>query len=366
VDLLDFGRRAYAPALGRFISRDPIGEAGGANLYHYCGNDPINKIDPIGMAPEKLPTMVVIADRWIEPPELNSMVDLIFEGLNAGGGGGADGGTGGGGTGGGAPGDESEKAPQCPESKEAPPTPVQPPQIANLGFGDGADARDPDKAESRFFRSSSIAYNYPGNIPGPRPYIINDGLISGIPAAAQRVHANLVNGGYQMVRNGAILIERIDHDWFRGALVPMTGVMGAEIAMVEQSFAAAASLTASSVRSAATVYSATLGSAISTNYRNTFFAAHPELQGAVVVHHAIEQQVLTRYPGVVLEAEIHSLQNLRGIPNALNSDLHLSKIRREWNAFYRTHPNATKEELLEKATEIDLEYGSQFLPPCNQ
>jgi hypothetical protein len=68
----------------------------------------------------------------------------------------------------------------------------------------------------------------------------------------------------------------------------------------------------------------------------------------------------------VLEAEIHSLQNLRGIPNALNSDLHLSKIRREWNAFYRTHPNATKEELLEKATEIDLEYGSQFLPPCNQ
>ncbi len=50
VDLLDFGRRAYAPALGRFISRDPLGEAGGANLYHYCGNDPVNRTDPYGLS----------------------------------------------------------------------------------------------------------------------------------------------------------------------------------------------------------------------------------------------------------------------------------------------------------------------------
>jgi RHS repeat-associated protein len=41
--------RAYNPALGRWISRDPIGEAGGINLYGYVGNDPTNRLDPLGL-----------------------------------------------------------------------------------------------------------------------------------------------------------------------------------------------------------------------------------------------------------------------------------------------------------------------------
>src|SRR5438270_11917580 len=32
-DLYDFGRRRYDPELQRWISQDPIGEAGGVNLY---------------------------------------------------------------------------------------------------------------------------------------------------------------------------------------------------------------------------------------------------------------------------------------------------------------------------------------------
>jgi RHS repeat-associated protein len=41
--------RYYDPELGRFISRDPIGLAGGdANLYRYAGNNPVNGIDPSG------------------------------------------------------------------------------------------------------------------------------------------------------------------------------------------------------------------------------------------------------------------------------------------------------------------------------
>lgn len=43
--------RFYAPRLGRWLSRDPIGEAGGLNLYAYVGNDPMNAIDPSGLSP---------------------------------------------------------------------------------------------------------------------------------------------------------------------------------------------------------------------------------------------------------------------------------------------------------------------------
>ena len=41
--------RAYNPALGRWISRDPIGERGGINLYGYVDNDPVNLFDPFGL-----------------------------------------------------------------------------------------------------------------------------------------------------------------------------------------------------------------------------------------------------------------------------------------------------------------------------
>jgi RHS repeat-associated protein len=44
--------RAYNPALGRWLSRDPIGEAGGTNLYQYVNNNPLNKIDQLGLTGE--------------------------------------------------------------------------------------------------------------------------------------------------------------------------------------------------------------------------------------------------------------------------------------------------------------------------
>ena len=34
----------------RWLSRDPLGESGGLNLDAYCRNDPLNKIDPLGLA----------------------------------------------------------------------------------------------------------------------------------------------------------------------------------------------------------------------------------------------------------------------------------------------------------------------------
>jgi RHS repeat-associated protein len=52
--LVYYGMRYYSPTLGRFLNRDPIEEAGGLNLYAFCGNDGINRWDNLGMVnPDK-------------------------------------------------------------------------------------------------------------------------------------------------------------------------------------------------------------------------------------------------------------------------------------------------------------------------
>ncbi len=60
-----------------------------------------------------------------------------------------------------------------------------------------------------------------------------------------------------------------------------------------------------------------------------------ELSSANVIHHAIEQQVLKRFPELFTLEEIHAGGNLRAIlKGAFNSEVHLSKIRMLWNSFY--------------------------------
>ena len=41
--------RYYSPALGRYLSRDPIQVVSNLNLYLYAGNDPVNGSDPLGL-----------------------------------------------------------------------------------------------------------------------------------------------------------------------------------------------------------------------------------------------------------------------------------------------------------------------------
>jgi len=47
--LIDFGARWYDPEVGRWTQRDPLGVAGGLNLYGYCNGNPLNLIDPWGL-----------------------------------------------------------------------------------------------------------------------------------------------------------------------------------------------------------------------------------------------------------------------------------------------------------------------------
>jgi RHS repeat-associated protein len=47
--LYDYGFRFYEPNFQRWLNRDPIQEAGGANLYQFVGNNPVRNVDSYGL-----------------------------------------------------------------------------------------------------------------------------------------------------------------------------------------------------------------------------------------------------------------------------------------------------------------------------
>jgi RHS repeat-associated protein len=64
LNLYDYRNRVYSAELGRFLQTDPIRfKAGDLNLYRYCGSDPVNWVDPLGLfaPPPQLRTLAQIS-----------------------------------------------------------------------------------------------------------------------------------------------------------------------------------------------------------------------------------------------------------------------------------------------------------------
>lgn len=61
--------RYYDPQAGRFISQDPIGLAGGMNVYAYVENDPVNLKDPSGLSPVPAAQEDLGRNPWLESVE---------------------------------------------------------------------------------------------------------------------------------------------------------------------------------------------------------------------------------------------------------------------------------------------------------
>jgi RHS repeat-associated protein len=69
-DLVYYGYRYYNPSTGRWLSRDPLAEKGGLNLYGFVGNHPLTGADPTGLD---------LAD-WLNG--LSGWIDAIGDGFS--------------------------------------------------------------------------------------------------------------------------------------------------------------------------------------------------------------------------------------------------------------------------------------------
>jgi len=63
--------RYYDPKIGRYLTPDPIGLEGGINLYAYVFNNPINKIDPLGLQQYNAANAYRLLHQGYSTPQVN-------------------------------------------------------------------------------------------------------------------------------------------------------------------------------------------------------------------------------------------------------------------------------------------------------
>lgn len=95
------------------------------------------------------------------------------------------------------------------------------------------------------------------------------------------------------------------------------------------------------------------------NFKNKFSDVSDQIGE---VHHAVPRWVQTRYAHLgITNNQLHSLENLRGIPN--NNSLDHTTITNYWEAFYNSNQNANLGEVMDFVKFIDDEFGHLFVPP---
>jgi len=75
-----YGFRYYSPNLGRWLSRDPIGERESLNLYGFVNNIPINKYDILGLCKvgdKTCETEVVLVKGGLSPDSAPVLITLL-------------------------------------------------------------------------------------------------------------------------------------------------------------------------------------------------------------------------------------------------------------------------------------------------
>ncbi|MBT9461101.1 MAG: hypothetical protein IV084_05510 [Rugosibacter sp.] len=72
-------RRYYDPKLGRYLSPDPIGLAGGANLYGYAKFNPLSYIDPDGNSPVLAVALGAAAAFYLGMDQLSSILQAKWK-----------------------------------------------------------------------------------------------------------------------------------------------------------------------------------------------------------------------------------------------------------------------------------------------
>ena len=77
-----FGRRFYSPRIARWLTRDPIEEDGGLNLYAYCGNASVDNVDPYGLVLLKVLTSLYGFDKPVKNIDDIFVVPLASGTLN--------------------------------------------------------------------------------------------------------------------------------------------------------------------------------------------------------------------------------------------------------------------------------------------